>query len=254
MAETIQSVDRALEVLIYLEAADQETSITKMASDMGVYKSTIYRTLATLEARGFVRKNPDTDRYWLGNRLFSLGKSVENHLGIQEVVRPSARKLYEAYHETVNVAILERDHDEVYRSVIVLKEEGGHQMLTVNLPVGASVECHSTSGGKCLLAFGRNIDLSVYEKRPLHAYTDRTITSARSSVAEVEQVRRQGYAMDRDEMEHGLTCIGVPILREDGTALAAISLSGPTSRMLSGDLDERVEAVKRIAREIAARF
>lgn len=78
MAETIQSVDRALEVLIYLEAADQETSITKMASDMGVYKSTIYRTLATLEARGFVRKNPDTDRYWLGNRLFSLGKSVEN--------------------------------------------------------------------------------------------------------------------------------------------------------------------------------
>ena len=110
MAETIQSVDRALEVLIYLEAADQETSITKMASDMGVYKSTIYRTLATLEARGFVRKNPDTDRYWLGNRLFSLGKSVENHLGIQEVVRPSARKLYEAYPETVNVAILERDH------------------------------------------------------------------------------------------------------------------------------------------------
>ena len=228
MAETIQSVDRALEVLIYLEAADQETSITKMASDMGVYKSTIYRTLATLEARGFVRKNPDTDRYWLGNRLFSLGKSVENHLGIQEVVRPSARKLYEAYHETVNVAILERDHDEVYRSVIVLKEEGGHQMLTVNLPVGASVECHSTSGGKCLLAFGRNIDLSVYEKRPLHAYTDRTITSATELRAELEQVRRQGYAMDRDEMEHGLTCIG--------------------------DLDERVEAVKRIAREIAARF
>ena len=54
--------------------------------------------------------------------------------------------------------------------------------------------------------------------------------------------------------DSGLTCIGVPILREDGTALAAISLSGPTSRMLSGDLDERVEAVKRIAREIAARF
>ena len=71
MAETIQSVDRALEVLIYLEAADQETSITKMASDMGVYKSTIYRTLATLEARGFVRKNPDTDRYWLGNSAWA---------------------------------------------------------------------------------------------------------------------------------------------------------------------------------------
>lgn len=74
MAETIQSVDRALEVLIYLEAADQETSITKMASDMGVYKSTIYRTLATLEARGFVRKNPDTDRYWLGEPAIQPGQ------------------------------------------------------------------------------------------------------------------------------------------------------------------------------------
>lgn len=254
MAETIQSVDRALEILIYLAETDQETSITKMAEDLGAYKSTIYRSLATLESRGFVRKNPDTDRYWLGNRLFSLGKSVERHLGIQEVVRPYAQRLYCAYHESVNVSILENSHDEIYRSVIILKEQGGEQMLTVRRPVGASVECHATGGGKCLLAFGKDIDFSVYERHPMHAYTAHTVTTPGKLQAELERIRIWGYALDQDEIEEGLSCIAAPILRRDGIALASISLSGATGRMRSGDWSERIAAVQRIAKEIAMHF
>ena len=112
-SDVIQSVDRALEVLIYLYYEGKETSITKIANDMGVYKSTVFRTLATLEARGFVKKNPETEKYWLGSRLFTLGKAVENKMGLQEIIRPYARKLYEAYHEVVNVSILERNQGDV---------------------------------------------------------------------------------------------------------------------------------------------
>ena len=254
MSDIIQSVDRALEVMIYLYQEGKETGITKIAADLGVYKSTVYRTLVTLENRGFVRKNPETEKYWLGNRLFVLGKGVENRMGLQEVVRPYAKKLYEAYCEVVNVSILERNPDDVYRSVIILKEESDRQVLTVNPPVGSSSECYCSSVGKCLLAFSGDIDLGVYENHPMRPHTEHTITTVSALRSELMKVRERGYALDHEELEHGLTCIGAPILDHNGLAVAAISLSGPTSRMLSGDIEERIEAVKRIAREISSNF
>lgn len=254
MADMIQSVDRALAIMIYLYQEGKETSITKIAADLDIYKSTVYRTLITLENRGFVRKNPETEKYWLGNRLFTLGKGVENRMGLQEIIRPYARKLHDAYGEVVNVSILECNPGDVYRSVIILKEESGRQVLTVNPPVGSSSECHCSSVGKCLLAFSENIDLSPYEATPMRAYTEHTITTVPALRAELGKVRERGYAMDHEELEHGLTCIGAPILNHKGHAVAAISLSGPTSRMLSGDIEERVEAVRRVAKEISNNF
>ncbi|MGN8967296.1 IclR family transcriptional regulator [Intestinimonas sp. HCP28S3_D6] len=254
MSDIIQSVDRALEIMIYLYHEGKETSITKIAADLGVYKSTVYRTLVTLENRGFVRKNPETEKYWLGNRLFVLGKGVENRMGLPEIVRPYAKKLYDAYCEVVNVSILERNPDDVYRSVIILKEESNRQVLTVNPPVGSSSECYCSSVGKCLLAYSADIDLGVYETHPMRPHTDHTITTVAALRSELAKVRDRGYALDHEELEYGLTCIGAPILDQKGEAVAAISLSGPTSRMLSGDIEERIEAVKRIAREISSNF
>ena len=161
MADTIQALDRALELLIYLNKQGREVGITQIASDMGVYKSTVFRTLSTLEARGFVSRNPETEKYWLGSQLFVLGKSVENKMGIQEVIRPYARRLHQKYHEVVNVSILEHNPGDVYHSVIILKEMSDQQLLTVNPPVGSLSECHCSAVGKCLLAFGDNIDLSL---------------------------------------------------------------------------------------------
>ena len=254
MSDIIQSVDRALEIMIYLYHADGEASVTKIAADLGAYKSTIYRTLMTLENRGFVQKNPETERYSLGSRLFVLGKGVENRMGLLETVRPYARKLHDAYGETVNVAILERNPGDVYRSVVVMKEEGDRQVLTAKPHVGSSSECHCSAMGKCLLAFSPDIDLSIYETRPLTARTEHTITTAAVLRSELAKIRERGYAMDHEESEYGLSCIGAPILDRKREAAAAISLSGPTSRMLSGDIEERVEAVKRIAREISGHF
>ena len=254
MPDIIQSVDRALEIMIYLHHQGKETSITKIAADLGVYKSTVYRTLVTLENRGFVYKNPKTEKYWLGNRLFVLGKGVEKQMSLPEIVRPYARKLYDAYGEAVNVSILERNPNDVYRSVVILKEEGDRQAFSVNPPVGTSSECYCSSVGKCLLAFSADIDLSVYEHRPMSPHTEHTITTVPALRSELAKVRERGYAMDHEELEYGLTCIGAPILDRGGAAVAAISLSGPTSRMRSGDMEERIEAVKRIAREISSNF
>lgn len=254
MADTIQALDRALELLIYLNGQGKEVGITQIAADMGVYKSTIFRTLSTLEARGFISRNPETEKYWLGSRLFVLGKSVENKMGVQEVIRPYARRLHQRFHEVVNVSILEYNPGDVYHSVIILKEMSDQQLLTVNPPVGSLSECHCSAVGKCLLAFGDHIDMAVYEKKGLTPFTSHTITSLETLGEEFDKVRRRGYAMDHEEQELGLTCIGAPILDRNKKAVAAISLSGPTSRMNGADIEDRIEAVCNTARDISGNF
>lgn len=253
MGDVIQSVDRALEMLIYLGRQEGAVSVTKVAADLGIYKSTAFRTLATLEARGFVAQDSVTEKYGLGRRLFTLGKSVERRMGLQKLVRPHARKLCEAYGETVSLSVLERDPYEHYRSVIILKEESWHSSVD-SAPVGAERECHCSSVGKCLLAFSADIDLSIYGKKPMAAHTQRTITSPDALKAELNRVRLEGYAVDREELAAGLTCIAAPILNPKKEAVASISLSGPTSRMIGGDLEERVAAVRRTARDISGKL
>ena len=108
--------------------------------------------------------------------------------------------------------------------------------------------------GKCLLAFGDKVDLSLYEGKVLTRYTPNTITSLDELKEELVKVKRRGYAMDHEEQELGLTCIGAPILDQNMKAVAAISLSGPTSRITSSDIEDRIEAVCNIAKEISNNF
>lgn len=138
--------------------------------------------------------------------------------------------------------------------MIIYKADNPNQVLKANPSVGSSSECHCSSVGKCLLAFGQDVDLSVYESHPLTVYTEYTISSLEQLKEELDDVREKGYAIDREELELGLTCIGAPILDHSGHAIAAISLSGPKSRMLAGDFCERVRAVTEVARKISANF
>lgn len=250
-SELIQSVDRALELLIYLQRQGEETGITKIASDLNVYKSTVHRTLTTLEARGFVQKNPVTEKYWLGTRLFTLGKAVENNMGFSEIIRPFARKLHELCRETVNVSILDHNPGELYHSIVIVKEKSPNQVLIVSPKVGSISECHNSSVGKCLLAFTPGVDLNVYKNRELTRYTKNTITSFDEFKAELALVKEKGYAIDCEEKEVGLTCFGVPILDRKGNAVAAISLSGPTSRMMDGDFEGKIGTIRQVASEIS---
>jgi DNA-binding IclR family transcriptional regulator len=163
-------------------------------------------------------------------------------------------ELYDKYHEVVNVSILERNQDDIYKSVIIYKAESPNQVLTVNPPVGSVSECHCSAIGKCLLAFNKDVDLAVYEKHPLASHTIYTITTIEGLEAELKRTRECGYAIDREELEIGLTCIGAPILDSSGEAVAAISLSGPSSRILAGNLEERIAAVCQIAKKISTNF
>ena len=250
MSVIINSVDRALDILIYLYSEGTETSITKISEDLDIYKSTVYRTLVTLEAKDFVTKNPETEKYSLGTKLFIIGTGIGERMGLQKIIRPYAKRLHDEFNETVNISILEGNPKDIYRSVIIHKEENS-QILRFNAEVGSRNDCHCAAVGKCLLAFSDNIDLSIYERLPMIRYTDRTITTLSALCSELEMVKKQGYAIDDEERETGLTCIGAPIMKNQKYAVAAISLSGPTFRIKGDDFNLKIQRVAETAKEIS---
>ena len=172
----INSVDRALDILNYLYEQGKEVSITQISKDLDIYKSTVYRTLATLESKDFVEKNPETEKYGLGMKLFVIGNSIGEKIGLQKVIKPYAQRLHDEFNEAVNVSVLERSDGGAYHSVMIYKEEN-KQILGFNSDLGSRNECYCAGVGKCLLAFKDQIDLSVYEKHPMKQYTERTITT-----------------------------------------------------------------------------
>jgi len=254
MGQTIGAVDRALDIIIYLYHAGEEKGISEISRDMGMHKSTIHRNLITLENKGFVYQNSITGRYWLGMKLFAIGKSVEDKLSFAQAIKPYTKRLHDEFKEVVNVSILDKDAPDTLHTIIVHKEESDTQVLTVNPKIGSSSDCHCSSVGKCLLAFGKDIPYDKYTDKPLKKYTENTIDTWDKLFECLDEVRENGYAVDESELEMGLTCIGAPILDKNGVAIAAVSLSGPSNRMHEGDFEYKIRRVKEIAQQISKQF
>lgn len=246
----INSVDRSLDVLEYLFRADGDVSISQISKDLDIYKSTVFRTLATLENRGYVIQDPKTEMYTIGPKLFAFSsKKKANILGTS--IRPYLKILNDKYHELVSLSVITRDGSGLYALENIDSIQSKHN-LTVKFVGAAQSECYCASMGKCLLAFDDTVDITVYKDADLIGFTDNTITTYEGLVEEIEKVRRQGYAFDDQEREIGLFCLGVPIMSGD-RAIAAMSLSGPVSRMNDGTLDEKIEFMKALSKEISAK-
>jgi len=250
---SINSVDRALDVIILLHEEGHELGVSEIADKLDTYKSTIHRTLATLEGKGFVKQNPDTEKYWLGMKLYTIGMEVGNKMPIREVIKPYCDALHAEFGEVVNASILDLTKPENPQGIIIYKSFDKTQLLIVNPPEGAGSPVYGSSVGKCLLAFN-DIDLEQFKHIPLIKYTDKTIDNWDDLEKKIHEVREKGYALDDEELEIGLTCIGAPILDKSGKAIAAISLSGPTQRMRTGNIEDRIKRVIEVAAEISKMF
>lgn len=251
MSDIINSVDRALDILLCLYNNGQEMGISEIGRELDLYKSTVHRTLITLENKGFIHQNKENGKYWLGIKVYAMGLLVGEKLSLLDVFRPYAKNLHNEFQEVVNVSILDKNSLDGYKSIIILKEVDGNKVLSVNPHIGASTDCHCSSVGKSLLAFSKDIDFEKFAHKPLKKYTQSTIDNWEDFLLELEKVKKNGFAIDDNEQEVGLTCIGAPIIDKYGDAIAAISMSGPTQRMRNEDFDHKIKRVVETAREIS---
>jgi IclR family acetate operon transcriptional repressor len=238
---TVQSVNRALLLLELLAQGGGRLPVSELAQRSGLSLGTAHRLLTTLTARGYVRQDHDR-RYALGAALLPLGDAARRLLSSWAL--PLLSELAQDCGETVNLAVLEDDH------VVYVAQAPGRHRMRMFTQVGRRVLPHSTAVGKVLLAWHEEDQLSrVISRLGMPRHTSHTLTSLAAFRAELEGVRKRGWAVDDEEQEMGVRCLAVPV-GPGADAVAAVSVSAPASRLDPGR-PEVVEALHRTADQLA---
>ncbi|MFB6805635.1 IclR family transcriptional regulator [Streptomyces sp. NPDC056387] len=244
----VQSVDRAVSVLEIL-AQRGEAGVSEVAAEIDVHKSTAFRLLGALEARGLVEQATERGKYRLGFGIVRLAGAVTGRIDITQVGRPVCEQLAEELGETVNIAILEEQY------AINLCQVRGPGAVTAHNWVGQLTPLHATSSGKVLLAHlpaKRRVQLLA--EAGLKKYTPNTLTARTKLERNLVEALDRGYAMTLEEYELGLHAMAAPIRDRDGVVIAAISASGPSYRLTEERMHELAPLLVRGAQEISHRM
>lgn len=220
---TVQSVDRALDLLEILARVEGPMGVGEVATATGLPQGTAHRLLRSLQVRGYVRRDASR-KYSLGAAAFLLGDAAQRSLA--RSARPHLKALVDLAGETANLAVLEGD------DVVYLAQVPSPQTLRMFAEVGRHVPPHSTAVGKVLLAgMPRPQALGILGRRGLPAMTPNSITDLDRFTEELDATAARGWASDEEEQELGIRCVAVPVVR-DGRVLAALSISGPAERFV----------------------
>lgn len=223
---TYQSVERVLALLTSFDETRTELGVTEMASLLGVHKSTASRLAATLERAGLLARYGR--RYRLGFEVIRLGTVALHSFDLIASMQAAMDKLSRHTGETINLAVpAGTDILNVAEvpSTFILSCTGGW--------TGRRTKPHAVANGKVLLAHG-----AIPLPRQLERYTEHTITTREALAAELDTIRRDGYATAVAELEEGLVAVASPVFDASGNCVAALSISGPAYRMPPENLPE----------------
>jgi IclR family acetate operon transcriptional repressor len=244
---SIRSVDRALTLLEAIAEAGGETTLTKLAVRTSLNISTCHHLLSTLVKWGYVAKVPGRRSYALGARIFYLGNACLRQVDLPQRARPLLERINKTTGETVHLAILQRDD-----IVTVMKLEARHAVRVDTGPLGNAEAAHATALGKAMLAWLPEAQiLRVIKARGLQHLTPNTITDLPTLTEELRLIRRNGFAIDREEFQPGVICVGAAIRDHSGAVVGSISCSAPTMRAHDEHLTTMREAVVTAARALS---
>jgi DNA-binding IclR family transcriptional regulator len=242
MSNSIQTVDRVLQMLLAFDTDRRELSVSDFAQLLKVHKSTASRLAATLVARGFLERAPDGKLFRLGPELGRLGMLASGGRDLVAMARGPMERLAAATGETVNLAVLD-GHE-----VVNIAQADGQHIIGVGNWTGRRTKLHCTSNGKVLLAFaGGEVGPGSLER-----FTSRTITDRKALRTSLEEVRACGWASNIGELEEGLNSVGVPVFDAGGRCRAALTVAGPVYRVAPERLPELAQLCSQTAREIGA--
>ncbi|GAA1912091.1 IclR family transcriptional regulator [Streptantibioticus ferralitis] len=244
----VQSVDRAVSVLEIL-AQRGEAGVSEVAAEIDVHKSTAFRLLGALEARGLVEQAGERGKYRLGFGIVRLAGAVTDRIDITQQSRPICERLAEELGETVNIAVLESTY------AINLYQVRGPGAVTAHNWVGQLTPLHATSSGKILLAqLPAKRRAELLAAAGLEKLTPGTITSKARLEKNLAEIRERGYSTTHEEFEVGLNAMAAPIRSRDGEVVAAVSASGPGYRFTDERMHELAPLLLKGAEEISHRL
>jgi IclR family acetate operon transcriptional repressor len=238
----VQSVTRAFELLEALAAAETSLALADLAQRAQLSAPTAHRLLKTMQLRGYIQQTADRN-YSLGAALIRLGQKATPRLALQ--AQALLAELEQISEETANFAVLDGG------LVAYIAQVPSRHHMRMFTEVGRKVLPHASGVGKAMLSvLPENQALQIVGKTGMPGYTPSTITTEDELLADLRESRRRGFAIDDGEQEIGVRCIAVAL---PGTnPPAAVSISGPAARVTDAKSSAYIEALQRVARQLAS--
>lgn len=240
----IQSLARGLKIMEMLAASTNTVSVTELADELGIDKSSASRLVQTLANHGYAEQDAQSRRYRLGPQVVRLSRSLLTRMPLRNEADPFLHNLVNRTGECAHLAILAQNQ------ALYIDQVESPASLRVTTGVGTLAPLHCTALGKSLLAFGTDAAIPA----ELQAFTPRTITDTETLRRHLEQVRQQGYAVDDEEYDIGVRCVAAPVFDYRGKTVGAIGVSGPAGRMTLDRMAEFAAVVEEVSRNLSDRL
>ena len=245
---TINSVEKALDVIEML-SLHHSLSLIDLVELVKQPKSSLYRIILTLEKRGFIARSDEDGKYCLGYKQLVITRNMMERSSLRTAALTDMNKLMEDYGDTVNLCVLS-DHEVLYVEIIE-----GTYALRMSDHVGSKAPFHATATGKAMAAFLPIEETNkMINNRGLPSYTAHTIVNEAKLLNELEQIKKQGFALDNEEFVEGARCIAAPIFNRYGKIEGAISLSGARHRFPDEQVLQIAKSVTEAARNISQKL
>ena len=247
LSKANQSVEKTLQIIEVLANEREPLRLAELSKRVEMPASTVLRMVNTLVEHGYAYQDAQSLRYGLTLRFAQIGHMISAQLKIRDVVHPYLVELSRMTGESTCLAV-EEDMEVIYIDVV----DGADGMLKIMQRIGKRAPLHSTGVGKLMLTgySPEKLDRLAQEKG-LSALTPRTLTSIQELAREIGLIRKQGYAVDDEECELGARCVAAPIFDYENRIVAAISVSGPVSRITRKRALELAPVVTEIADKIS---
>jgi DNA-binding IclR family transcriptional regulator len=244
-AAPVGVISKVLRILEALQGSSGGLPLKAICDRTGIHKSTAHRFLKHLERERYLIRT-EAGAYLIGPRLSQLSPRGNQEATLQAVARPILWELWKSTQETVNLAVLDQG-TVLYVDVI----ESPHE-FRLSSRVGTRRSVHVTALGKALSAFlPTELRENILGSIAFQPATSRTIGNLVQFRQELDKIRRQGYAVDDEEAVQGARCVSAPILNSEGEPIAAVSVSGPVTRVSSNQVAGLAGAVTAAARDIS---
>lgn len=243
----VQSLSRAFGLLEYVAGDNVGLGLSQIAAQMELAPSTVHRLLNSMREMGYVECDQNTGLWSVGLKAFTIGNTYLRKREFAVQARSYMKKLVGQVGETVNLAIMDD------RNVVFIAQVECSHVMRMAVPIGTRGPLHASAVGKIMMSSMTNEEVrGILENIEFTKLTSKTHQGAANLIQELEKISLQNYAVDEEEQNIGMRCIAANIYNEYSEAVAAISVSGPTVRLVKGNIKNVSRLVIETAQEITS--
>jgi len=245
MSESVRAVERALDILLCFTNQTPELTMTQIAEQVGIHKSTAHRLLATLENKRFIQRDQDTGIYRLGIRLLQMAYLTLEQNDLRRLAVPFMHHLCDLYEENIDLTLLD-DTDVVFVNILE-----GPRRVKLAAAIGQRLPAFATASGKAILGFMPENLVQRILDRGMPQLTPYTLNSPEFIFENLKSVRALGFAISEQELEEQINAVAAPIFDQDNHPVASIAVAGPAYRLTHERMMEIGPSVVAVAKEIS---